>query len=121
MLSAPRRFYKSATCAPADGGWGVQLDGKPLRSPAKRAFVLPTEPLAAAIAEEWQAQGEKIDPHSMPLMQFAATAIDRLADDRATLAIETAGYVRSDLVCYRAEEPPALVERQKSLWQPLLT
>lgn len=120
MLSAPRRFYKSATSAPVDGGWGVQLDGKPLRSPAKRAFVLPTEALAAAIAEEWQAQGDRINPHSMPLMQFAATAIDRLANDRATLAVETAGYARSDLVCYRAEEPLALVQRQEALWQPLL-
>jgi chaperone required for assembly of F1-ATPase len=120
MLSAPRRFYKQATAAPVEGGWGIQLDGKPLRSPAKRPFVLPTEALVAAVADEWQAQGEKIDPHSMPLMQFAATALDRVADDRDALIEEIAGYGSSDLVCYRAEEPPALVRRQEERWQPLV-
>lgn len=120
MLSAPRRFYKTATSTPVDGGWGIRLDGKPLRSPAKRPFVLPTEALAAAIAEEWQAQGEKIAPVSMPLMQFAATAIDRLADDRTALVEEIAGYGHSDLVCYRAAEPPALARRQEETWQPLV-
>jgi len=121
MLSAPRRFYKSATIAPVKDGWGILLDGKELRSPAKRPFALPTEALAAAIAEEWEAQKEKVDPHTMPLMQFAATAIDRLADDRNSLIEEIAGYGGSDLVCYRAGEPQTLVRRQEELWQPLLT
>jgi chaperone required for assembly of F1-ATPase len=120
MLSAPRRFYKAATATPVESGWGILLDGRPLRSPAKRPFVLPTEALAAAIAEEWQAQGEKVKPHTMPLMQLAATAIDRLADDRDGLVAETAGYGRSDLVCYRAEGPPSLVRRQEEAWQPLV-
>jgi chaperone required for assembly of F1-ATPase len=120
MLSAPRRFYKTASVATVEGGWSILLDGKALRSPAKRPLVLPTEALASAIAAEWQAQGEKIDPGSMPLMQFAATAIDRLADDRDGLIAEIAGYGRSDLVCYRAEEPPSLVRRQEELWQPLI-
>lgn len=120
MLSAPRRFYKDASIAPAEGGWTILLDGKALRSPAKRPLVLPTEALARAIAGEWQAQGEKIDPHSMPLMQLAATAIDRLADDREAVAGEIAGYGASDLVCYRATEPPALVQRQDEAWHPLL-
>ena len=120
MLSAPRRFYKSASIAPVEGGWGILLDGKPLRSPAKRPFVLPTEALAAAIAEEWQAQGEKISPSSMPLMQFAATALDRLADNRSGLIEEIAGYGRSDLICYRADEPASLVQRQEERWQPLI-
>jgi chaperone required for assembly of F1-ATPase len=121
MLSAPRRFYKSAMVAAVEDGWGVLLDGRPLRSPAKRPFVLPAEALAAAIADEWQAQGEKINPGSMPLMQFAATAIDRLSDDRGGLIEEIAGYGRSDLVCYRADEPPSLVRRQEEMWQPLIT
>jgi chaperone required for assembly of F1-ATPase len=121
MLSAPRRFYKSATVTPTEGGWGILLDGKPLRSPAKRPFVLPAEALAAGIADEWQAQGDKIDPYSMPLMQFAATAIDRLADDRAALIDDIAGYGSSDLVCYRATEPENLVRRQEERWQPLIT
>ena len=120
MLSAPRRFYKTATTTPVEGGWGILLDGRALRSPAKRPFVLPTEALASAIADEWQAQGEKINPISMPLMQFAATAIDRLADDRTTLVEEIAGYGHSDLICYRAEEPPSLAQRQEETWQPLI-
>ncbi len=120
MLSAPRRFYKSASITPVEGGWGILLDGKPLRSPAKRPFVLPTEALAAAIAEEWQAQGDRIVPQSMPLMQFAATAIDRLADQRNALIEEVAAYGGSDLVCYRADEPPSLVQRQEERWQPLI-
>jgi chaperone required for assembly of F1-ATPase len=120
MLSAPRRFYKSATSTPVDGGWGILLDSKALRSPAKRPFVLPTEALAQAIAEEWQAQSEKVDPNSMPLMQFAATAIDRLADDCTALIEEIAGYGGSDLICYRAEEPPSLARRQEETWQPLI-
>jgi chaperone required for assembly of F1-ATPase len=120
MLSAPRRFYKSAGIAPVEGGWGILLDGKPLRSPAKRPFVLPTEALAAAIAEEWLAQGEKISPSSMPLMQFAATALDRLADNHSGLIEEIAGYGRSDLICYRADEPASLVQRQEERWQPLI-
>ena len=120
MLSAPRRFYKTATSTPVEGGWGILLDGKALRSPAKRPFVLPTEALAQAIAEEWQTQGEKVEPSSMPLMQFAATAIDRLADNCAALVDEIAGYGRSDLVCYRAAEPPSLVRRQEETWQPLI-
>jgi chaperone required for assembly of F1-ATPase len=120
MLSAPRRFYKSAGVAPVESGWGIQLDGKPLRSPAKRPFILPTEALAASIAEEWHAQGEKINPSSMPLMQFAATAIDRLADNRSGLIEEVAGYGRSDLVCYRVDEPSSLVRRQEERWQPLI-
>ena len=120
MLSAPRRFYKSASVAPVENGWGILLDGKPLRSPAKRPFVLPTKGLADAIAEEWAAQGEQVVQPSMPLMQYAATAVDRLADDRASLVEEIAGYGRSDLVCYRAEEPPSLVQRQERVWQPLI-
>jgi chaperone required for assembly of F1-ATPase len=120
MLSAPRRFYKSASSTPVDGGWGILLDAKALRSPAKRPFVLPTEALAKAIADEWQAQGEKIAPTSMPLMQFAATAIDRLADDSTALVEEIAAYGHSDLICYRSEEPPALAQRQEETWQPLI-
>jgi chaperone required for assembly of F1-ATPase len=121
MLSAPRRFYQDARAAPADGGWGILLDGKALRSPAKRSFILPTEALAGAVADEWQVQGEKVDPHSMPLMQLAATTIDRLADDQQGLIEEIAGYGGSDLVCYRAAEPPSLVRRQEEAWQPLIT
>jgi chaperone required for assembly of F1-ATPase len=120
MLNAPRRFYKLGSIAPGEDGWQVLLDGKAVRSPAKRPFVLPTEALAEAIAAEWNAQGDKIAPHSMPLMQFAATAIDRLANDRDGTVRETAAYCDSDLVCYRAPEPLELARRQEKTWQPLV-
>lgn len=120
MLSAPRRFYKSATSEHGEGGWHVLLDGKVLRSPAKLDFALPTRALAEAIAAEWDAQGEKVDPRAMPMMQLAATAVDRIAADRGRVIAETAAYGGSDLVCYRADAPADLVARQVAAWQPLV-
>ncbi|HWA49137.1 MAG TPA: ATP12 family protein [Dongiaceae bacterium] len=120
MLSAPRRFYKSVTVQQGEGGWHVLLDGKVLRSPAKLGFALPTRALADAIAAEWDAQGEKVDPHAMPMMQLAATAVDRIAGDRERVVAETAAYAGSDLVCYRADAPAELARRQEEAWQPLV-
>lgn len=120
MLSAPRRFYKSVTVQEGEGGWRVLLDGKLLRSPAKLDFALPTRALAEAIAAEWDAQADKVDPHSMPMMQLAATALDRIAADPERVIAETAGYGGSDLVCYRAEAPVELARRQAELWHPLV-
>lgn len=117
---AVRRFYQSVTVAARDPGFAIQLDGKELRSPAKLALHLPTRTLADAIAAEWAGQGDKIQPHSMPLMQLASTAVDRVANDRARIVAETAGYAATDLVCYRATEPPALVARQAQFWDPLI-
>ncbi len=120
LLSAPRRFYKAVTVERGDKGWHVHLDGKQLRSPAKQELALPTRALAEAIAAEWDAQGEKIVPQTMPLMQLAATAIDRVATDRARVLAETAGYAGSDLVCYRVAAPEDLARRQARHWQPLV-
>lgn len=118
--SAPRRFYKSVAVVEGEHGWRVTLDGKVLRSPAKNDLDLPTAALAAAIAAEWDAQTEKIRPHSMPLMQFAATAIDRVGPERARIVADLAGYAGTDLICYRATEPATLVERETQVWDPLL-
>lgn len=118
--TAVSRFYKRVTVIPAAAGFAVQLDGKELRSPAKLALHLPTRALADAIAAEWAGQGEKIQPHAMPLMQLASTAIDRVASDRARIIAETAGYAGTDLVCYRAAEPAALAARQIQTWDPLI-
>ena len=120
MLSAPRRFYKAVTVERGDKGWHVHLDGKQLRSPAKQALALPTRALAEAIATEWDAQGEKIAPQTMPFMQLASTAIDRVAADRTRVLAETAGYAGSDLVCYRVAAPEDLARRQAQHWQPLV-
>ncbi|MDY0874445.1 ATP12 family chaperone protein [Dongia rigui] len=118
--AAPRRFYKTVAATKGTDGWNVTLDGKLLRSPAKKEFNLPTAGLAHAIAAEWDAQTEHVRPLAMPLMQLAATAIDRMGADRARIVAELAGYAGTDLVCYRASEPPSLVEREAQAWDPLL-
>ncbi|WP_129791898.1 ATP12 family protein [Sphingosinicella sp. CPCC 101087] len=112
-----RRFYKQAE---TERGGAVLLDGKPIRTPGRKALALPTGALAEAVAAEWNAQGEKIDPHSMPLTGLANAAIDRIALDRAAFARSLAVYGESDLLCYRAEAPPRLAERQAEQWDPIL-
>jgi chaperone required for assembly of F1-ATPase len=114
-----RRYARVAT-GPVEGGWGIALDGKPMTTPAKNELILPTGPLAAAIAAEWEAQREEIRPATMPLTRLAATAIDRTAAQRESVVAETAGYAGTDLVCYRAEHPPALAARQQAVWQELI-
>ncbi|MEE8272698.1 MAG: ATP12 family protein [Alphaproteobacteria bacterium] len=117
---ALRRFYKMADAAAAGGGFEIRLDGRPIRTPAKAALVVPAEALAAAIAAEWAAQGDPIDPASMPLTQLANAAIDRVMPDRDAVIAATGGYAEADLLCHRAERPAALAERQRTVWQPLL-
>ncbi|WP_374656588.1 ATP12 family chaperone protein [Dongia sp.] len=120
QATAPRRFYRTAAAQKGESGWNVALDGKLLRSPGKLALDLPSRALAQAIAAEWDAQSEHVRPHSMPLMQLAATAIDRVRPERARIVPELAGYGATDLVCYRAAEPPVLVEREAQAWDALL-
>lgn len=119
-----RRFYREAKAvaleAAEGGGFGITLDGRRLRTPAKAALILPNLPLAKAIAAEWQAQGDEVRPDTMPLMRLAATAIDRVAMSRERVVGEIASYGASDLLCYRAERPEALVARQEATWQPVL-
>jgi chaperone required for assembly of F1-ATPase len=114
------RVYTRVGTRPVDGGWGVALDGRPMRTPGKNPLVLPTEALAAAIAAEWDAQEGEIRPATMPLFRLAATAIDRTARQRDLIVAETAKYAGTDLVCYRADRPPALAARQHAVWQPLI-
>ena len=115
-----KRFYKQATISPEAGGVAVLLDGRPVRTPARDPLRVPTEELAAAIAGEWNAQGDRIEPHLMPLTGLANAAIDRVAPDPAAFARTLAQYGESDLLCYRAEGPKPLVERQGRVWDPLL-
>ena len=116
----PRRFYKTAEAAAADGGHGIALDGKPVRTPAGRPLAVPGPALAGAIAEEWAAQGEIIDRETMPLTRLACTALDLVPERRADIVAEVAAYAETDLVCYRTDEPPALARRQAAAWQPLI-
>jgi chaperone required for assembly of F1-ATPase len=115
-----RRVYQRVETRPVEGGWGVALDGRPLHTPAKRELTVPSAVLAAAIAAEWEAQESEIRPDGMPLMRLAATALDRTAAERDKIVAEIADYAATDLVCYRAEHPPALVARQHEAWQPLI-
>lgn len=116
----PKRFYTAVTLAPADGGHTVLLDGRPVRTPAKRGFVLPTLDLAEVAAAEWAGQGEFIDPATMPMTRLANSVIDGVADRRAEVAADAANYVTTDLLCYRADNPDRLVARQTAEWDPLL-
>lgn len=115
-----KRFYRTASSAPAEGGHGVLLDGRPIRTPARRPLVVPSAALAAAVADEWQAQGEKIDPGTMPTMRLVATALDRVVDERAAVEADLMAFGASDLVCYRAVSPVELALRQATLWDPLV-
>lgn len=115
-----KRFYKAAEAKAGEGGHQVLLDGRMLRTPAKAPLVLPSAALAEAVAAEWRAQGEKIEPATMPMMTLASTAIDRVTTQRERVIDEIAGYAASDLVCYRADEPAELAARQHAVWQPLL-
>lgn len=116
-----KRFYNEAAVIPLeDGGFGVALDGRPVRTPGRAVLAAPTAALAEAIAAEWAAQGERVQPLSMPMMRLAATAIDRIARERDAIVAQVAAYGGSDLLCYRAEGPDRLVKRQDAVWQPLL-
>ncbi len=115
-----KRFYKSAGITEAPEGFGVTLDGKPLRTPAKRPLAVPTRALAEAIAEEWQAQGETVEPKHLPLTRLVSIALDLVAPRREAVVAEIVKYAGTDLVCYRAEQPPELVARQHAAWQPLI-
>jgi chaperone required for assembly of F1-ATPase len=115
-----KRFYKSAGVSRTDDGFAVELDGRPVKTPAKNVLVLPGRPLADAIAAEWEEQGEDIDAHAMRLTRLANSTIDRVVEHRAAVISEIAGYANTDLVCYRAAEPEALAQQQKSGWDPLV-
>ena len=123
-----KRFYKSVTVAPgpAQGagglptGFGVLLDNKPLRTPAKAKLTVPTRALAEAVAAEWEAQGEHVDGAAMPMTRLVNSAIDGVATRLADVRADIVAFAASDLVCYRAEEPGPLVQRQRQHWDPVI-
>ncbi|HEX8444494.1 MAG TPA: ATP12 family protein [Allosphingosinicella sp.] len=115
-----KRFYREATAARTESGWEIRLDDRPVKTPARRPLRLPTAALAEAVADEWRAQGDKVDPRSMPLTGLANAAIDRIAPDPQAFARGLASYGESDLLCYRADGPEPLVRRQGGAWDPLL-
>ena len=116
----PKRFYQAASAAPLEGGFGVMLDARTLRTPAGARLVLQTKALAALVAEEWAAQEGVIDQSAMPATRLAFTAADRMGQARAATAAELRRHAGTDLLCYFAEAPQSLTARQEALWAPIL-
>jgi chaperone required for assembly of F1-ATPase len=115
----PRRFFREA--APTGSGpFGIALDGRPLKTPSKRDFLVPSLALAEAIAAEWNGQGNRVNPERMALTKLANTAIDRVADSEQRIIDDIVGYAGADLVCYRATEPEGLVQREGKAWDPIM-
>lgn len=113
-----KRFWKSVDVAEGEGGWSVTLDGRTPRTPAHAPLTLPTSAAARLVADEWAAQGEFLDPGTMPATRLASTAIDRVSQARAAVADEVAAFAGSDLLCYLAEHPAGLVAEQVRDWTP---
>lgn len=115
-----QRFYRHAAVGEGPEGFAVLLDGKPVRTPARRILAAPVRPLAEAIAAEWEAQREVIDPKMMPLTRLANSIIDGVADSAGPVAAEICKFLASDLLFYRAEGPEGLRSCQELQWNPLL-
>ncbi len=117
----PKRFYTEAGYEPdAEGAFVIRLDGRSVKTPAKRMLAVAREPVAAAIAAEWAAQGTVIDPATMPLTRLANSAIDGVAGNAAAVRAEILNYAGTDLLCYRAANPERLVTLQDEAWNPLI-
>lgn len=116
----PKKFYKLASAAPQGDGFAVLLDGRAVKTPAKSPLVVPTLKLAEAMAEEWNRQGERIDPRTMWLTKLANTVIDRVTPRRDAVVDELAAFSATDLICYMADHPIGLAQRQAAHWAPLI-
>lgn len=113
-----RKFYKLVSTRAAQEGWVVELDGKPVKTPSGTVLCAPTQALAELAAAEWAAQVDQIVPDSMPVTQILVTGLDRIAKDRAAMEPPVLAYLDTDLLCYRASEPPELVERENAARDP---
>ncbi len=116
----PKRFYETAIAGPADGGHGVFLDGKPVRTPARSLFILPTASAASLVAAEFAAQKTEINPSLMPLTRLANTILDGIVPDPQPVAEDIMRFAATDLVCYRASAPQELVALQAQAWDPVV-
>jgi chaperone required for assembly of F1-ATPase len=115
-----KRFYERAATVPDGQVYAVRLDHKPVRTPAGRLLAAPTRALAKALAAEWEAQRDVIDPAKMPLTRLANSIIDGVSERADPVAEEIVRYLASDLICYRADSPRGLVERQARHWDPIV-
>lgn len=115
-----RRFWRTVTVEPAEGGYRVALDGRGLRTQGGAAQIVASAPLAEAMAEEWRSQGEEVDPAAFVLRDLADQALDLVRSDRSGTIAKLLGYAETDTLCYRAEPDEPLARRQRELWEPLL-
>lgn len=115
-----KRFWKEVAVVAEDGGWGIALDGRPVRTPQRAPLAVASAALAAAIAAEWRDVGDTIDPAAMPLTGLTNAAIDLATPDLAAFAAPVAAYAQSDLFCYRDARDAALQAEQAAAWNPLL-
>ena len=116
----PKRFYQTVSLEKSDGGYAIHLDGRPIKTPMKQSLQVSSEPLARAMADEWEAQVDVIDHEAMLFTKLANTAIDRVAPRRHEIVNEIVSYAGSDLLCYRASEPASLQAREAMSWDPFL-
>ncbi|MFM2371350.1 MAG: hypothetical protein RIS85_1072 [Pseudomonadota bacterium] len=116
-----KRFYKEAAAVAVDGGFGVALDGRKIKTVGGRAQVVPTAALAEAMAAEWAAQGDEIDPALFMFRDMADYAIDVVAQDTSAVVADLVPYAETDTLCYRAEPDEPFAARQRLMWEPLLT
>ena len=115
-----KRFWTEVSVEEEAGGFAVKLDGRLVRTPAKRALIVPGQTMAENIAAEWDAQSEGVRPETMPWTRSANAALDKVATQRAEVETHLAGYAATDLLCYRAEGPEGLVALQAETWDPVL-
>ena len=116
----PKRFYTDVSIAEGEGGWLVQLDGRSVKTPAKKLLQVPTRALAELLAAEWDAQGERINAPAMPANRLCFVAIDLMADAHGDTVAEVTRYASTDQLCFRAPDPSDLVAAQAAAWDPML-
>ena len=116
----PHRFYKRATAGRLGEGFAVLLDGKVALTPARKPLAVADRQVAEALAAEWEAQGDRLDPAAMPLTRIVNAALDRVAGEMQAVRAEIVKYAGSDLICYRAEGPASLQAAQAAAWDPLV-
>jgi chaperone required for assembly of F1-ATPase len=116
----PKRFYKEVSVSKTDAGFAIELDGRTVKTPARKPLAMPTEALALLVAAEWERQVEVINPTMMPVTRLVNTALDAIADNREPVFQEIVRFSGTDLLCYRAAAPERLVERQSNRWGPVV-
>lgn len=120
VAALPKRFYAAAEAVEEDGQFRLKLDGRLARTPTRSPVAVPSRRIGEALAGEWNAQAERIDPARMPLTRMVNAAIDGVAAEMTSVRADILSYAGTDLLCYRADDPRGLVERQLAAWDPIL-